>query len=452
VHPDKNNVKASSGIGVSIGRKPIAANASDAPDFVAWAAVRRAFGLEANQAYLESIASRDDTTATALGVPLTPAETANIEARDALTSIVGKIHDLAHTSPAFAGVSIDQAAGGVVNIALADSASDVLQATLTKTIKAIVPDGVKTEVTHLPYAEKLIDDTDANIVGDLSAGSLTSFNVLSVFEESHNLVITVAPDAPATAERDLATKYPLPFIKVERNSGVDFQTGRNHTSGPVYGGEWIANESGFQCTAGFAHALNNSGSGAYSEITAGHCGSPGLSWRQGLQYDGGHFGDATANNGASKGSGTTSSCDCQSITAVPPSAVTAKVYTSYTALFAYTSLPDNTYADFADGKRVCVSGAAWAEDYGNGGINCGTITSQNGSDVISGTAVRDGETITHLITVDMPNPNRNEQGDSGAPVGSGGQFMGIHQGINSKSEIFSRSTYISSVTGATPTF
>ena len=179
---------------------------------------------------------------------------------------------------------------------------------------------------------------------------------------------------------------------------------------------------------------------------------PGKAWRQGLLFDGGNFGNATANNGASKGSGTTSSCDCQSITAVPPSAVTAKVYTSYTALFSYTSLPDNTYADFADGKRVCVSGAAWAEDYGNGGINCGTITSQNGSDVITGTAVPSGETITHLITVDMPNPNRNEEGDSGAPVGSGGQFMGIHQGINSRSEIFSRSTYISSVTGAAPTF
>lgn len=253
-------------IGTITGRTPLASDSGSKPDYVAWAAVRRAFGLPSDKSYLESIAAREDTSMTALGVPLTDSETADIEGRDSLNTVVGRIHDLAHSSPAFAGVSIDQAAGGVVDIALADSSSDIAQSTVAKTLLALVPTGIKSEITHLPYAERLIDDADASIVNDLTAGTLESYGVLSVFEEDHNLVVTVAPDAVPSAEKNLASLYNMPFVKIERNAGVDFQTGRNHTSGPVYGGEWISDNTvgngGSQCTAGFAHALNSSGSRA----------------------------------------------------------------------------------------------------------------------------------------------------------------------------------------------
>ena len=170
-----------------------------------------------------------------------------------------------------------------------------------------------------------------------------------------------------------------------------------------------------------------------------------MTWRQGLLYKGGTFGTSTHNNGFLGSSGS-SKCDCQSITPVPASAVTKKVYTSFTALYTYTSLPPNTLAGYNYGKAVCISGAAYAEDHG-GDLACGKITGQNFA-ITNGS----GKSITNLITVNMDD-DPTEGGDSGAPVGSGGQFMGIHSGKRSNGEaFFSRSTYISSVTGATPTF
>lgn len=207
------------------------------------------------------------------------------------------------------------------------------------------------------------------------------------------------------------------------------------------------------CTVGYSMNIGGANLDKNYVVTAGHCGNPGDRWHQGLDPDSGYsdygsfFGTGTHNNGST--SGGTSNCDCQSIGPFADSAVTNRVLTSNTATYAYTGLPTNTNnaAGYGIGRRVCVSGAAWADDNG-GGIQCGTILAQNEE-----TTSKDGSTkITHLIESTILN---TEAGDSGAPLGDGGDFMGIHSGVEktgTKYEVFSRSVYIASVTGATPEF
>lgn len=445
--PSSSDGHLSSGPAVDLtpltGRQPLPEDASTSDAEAA--AVRKQFGLRSDDTWIAAVAADPASTTTSLGVPLTSSESAEIEDRSLLNKWNGAVLTAGEKSPFFGGVRIDQAAGGVINIQIVDSTktdsgSRLLQSALT----ALLPDNIKSEITFVPYSYIALQSAYDKVVGALTAGQLKAYNVTSVGLEGSTLTITTSD----TATDELKAKFDFPFVRVIGESGVDFQTGRNHTSGPVYGGEWISSSSGAQCTAGYSHAVGGASNSSFYEITAGHCDSPGKVWHQGLIYsDGNKFGTATSNNGAF--AGTTSKCDCQSIGPVPASAATTRVYTSYTATFAYTGLPTNTNdsGGYGVGRRVCVSGAADAEDHHGGGVHCGTIESQNFTETTPG-----GVYVTNLITTSITD---NEQGDSGAPYGDGGDFMGIHSGRENYSPyhgIFSRSVYIASVTGATPTF
>lgn len=413
-------------------------------DLKHWVSVRQRFGLDASPAYLQTLASLPTTTKE-LGVPLTSAESANIAARQRLNSINDSIYRLGKGTDAFGGVAIDQATGGSISLSVVDAERNTAAASsLVKAVELLVPSGVKVETSYVQYSLKELQGSYDAAVAKWVAGDLDSLNVDSINQEGDSLTFNVRSGTPPASVTSLKNVFPQPFVAVTVGESPDYQAGRNHTSGKLYGGEWISSSSGAQCTAGFSFAKGGSSGDSYYEITAGHCGKAGATWHQGLVYnDGNKFGVATSNNGAY--SGTTSKCDCQSIGPVPASAATPAVYTSYTSTYSYTSLPTNTDdgQGYGIGRRVCVSGAASAEDLYGGGVDCGTIQSQNFSATSPG-----GVKLTNLIKTNT----NTESGDSGAPLGDGGDFMGIHSGEQGGQEFFSRSVYIASVTGAKPTF
>lgn len=436
------------------GRQPLSSTAVHAASDVTaqhghYVTVRTEFGLRHDDEWLTTVDQDSTATTTELGVPLTQAESAEVAARQVLNKYNGLVLAAGLESPYFGGVEIDQAAGGVINLKLVqDTQGSAGSEALKSALLGLLPASVKSKITYVPYSSAVLQTAYDTVVADLAAGRLSSLHITSVGQEGETLTITTSDASGSDSETTLRQKYTWPFARVIAGTGVDFQTGRNHTSGILYGGEWIVSSLDHQCTSGYSHAVGGSNGTSYYEITAGHCQSPGYSWHQGLIYAAGnYFGTGTVNNGAY--TGTTSKCDCQSIGPVPAAAATTRVYTSYTDTYAYTGLPTNTNdsGGYGLGRKVCVSGAASAEDYYNGGIACGTIQSQNFSETTPG-----GVYVTNLITTSITN---NEQGDSGAPVGSGGDFMGIHSGRENYSPyhgLFSRSVYIASVTGATPRF
>lgn len=423
--------------------------ATTVDDLSHWIAVRHEFGLNADGKYLGSLLSKYPTTTSDLGVPLTSDESADIQSRDALNPVSGSMLVKGINSPYFGGVAIDQThpGGAIVLKIVAASASSTGSTTLQAALAALVPPAVALEVQQVPYSYSTLQKAYDKVSGDATANRLSTYNVLTVGLEGEALQVTVQAGTPDATLKNLRALYNMPFLEVQTSNGVDFQS-RNNTSGPVYGGEWI-NRPGESCSAGYSLARGGSSGTSYYEITAGHCGGQGEVWRQGKAAGQGNmFGTATGNNGFYAFS--SSKCDCQSIGPVPKSAATSRVYTSNTATSAYTGLPSNTNDQngYGDGRRVCISGAAYADAH-NGSIVCGTIQSQNFSETVTQTGTIP---IDHLITSSI---TTTLNGDSGAPVGDGGDFMGIHQGLETDPpyhEVFSRSVYIAQFTGATPTF
>lgn len=419
--------------------------------------LRTEFGLRHDLEYLNGLSERSDLDTAALGIPLTPAETTEITLRGRLDSVLGAIESTLGSSPLYAGVSIDQAAGGKISLALTEEpSSSATSAALVATARTLLPAGVALEVTELPYSQKTLKSAYEQLNADLIAGKFKDFTIAQISQTPAAVTVYVSDGSPDALLQRLRSLHDFPFVSVKAAGPVDFQDDRNRQTGDLLGGLAISAEQnrpasgGSYCTSGYSFAKGGSSGTSYYEITAGHCGPAGWRWHLGDEPQSGQpgygnfFGTATSNNGALYG--TTSKCDCQSIGPVPASAATKRVLTSNTATFAYTNLPSNTNdaAGYGIGKRVCVSGATYGQTHG-GDIVCGTIRSQNNTDSYNGSTQ-----ITNLIQTSI---RSTQSGDSGAPVGSGGDFMGIHQGLDASGyELFSRSVYIESVTGARPTF
>jgi hypothetical protein len=367
---------------------------------------------------------------------------------------VGAINDAAAAAPNFGGVSIDQAAGGVIDVRIVDTGSANAQA-LATTLRALVPSDDPVQFVDAPYSwSALVAGNDA-ISTAAGMGDLHSLGVVGVALYGDGVTVYLDNRISTEAESTLRSKYPFPFVSYRRISPnpVDLQN-RNRTSGPLYGGEWISDTSA-QCTNGFASA-EYLPTGSYWTVTAGHCGVEGDYWRQGTFGSGGnHFGDGGRYQAPNYSGyhGTTQKCDCQVIGPIPNSARTFNMYTTGNALYSFTSIPSNTASDFYIGRAVCVSGAHYADDHSDG-ITCGTITTVNLTIPYYDSADYAPNQVSFSNLV-MTSIIDTEEGDSGAPVASYHAYMGVHDGLFGDSyygynEYFSRSTYIAATTTATP--
>jgi hypothetical protein len=410
--------------------------------------LRTESGLRHDEEWIRSVDAASTSTSDALGIPLTPSESADIQGRDRLNAVLGKIEGAAGKSALFGGVSIDQASGGAVRIAMtANPKESAAASALLSTLRNFIPQGVDLEVTVQDASLSELDGIYTTMSNDWAAGKLDNFAITSIGEFGPVVTVTTSGKSPSEVQSALQSQYGASFITATYGAGPDFQVSRNQASGPLYGGIAIStDENQNLCTSGFSKAKGGSSGTSYYEITAGHCNPPGYHWHEGdYSVNGDHFGTGTSNNGFYN-AGTTSKCDCQSIGPVPASAATKNFVSSNNVVSSQmTGLPSNTNdsAGYGDGRRICVSGAFYGATHG-GDLECGYINGRNFS-----VQAANGTTLINLITTSADN---TVDGDSGGTIISGSDFMGIHSGVSGTNEFFSRSVYIASATGATPTF
>ncbi|WP_375399596.1 hypothetical protein [uncultured Amnibacterium sp.] len=412
--------------------------------------LREQSGLRYDTAWIEQVDAASTSTSTELGIPLTPSESAVIKGRDRLNSVLGAIESLGGKSTLFGGVAIDLSKPSGISIALtSDPLESAAASTLLDSLKILVPQGTEVAVTVQDTPLAQLRSTYEALSRDWADKKLEGLHVTTIGQFPTHIMITTSGDSPATVQEELRARYNAPFISVTQGSGPEFQASRNQASGPLYGGIAIStDENQNLCTSGFSRARGGASGTSYYEITAGHCNPPGYHWHEGdYSTNGDHFGTGTNNNGAYGGG--TSKCDCQSIGPVPASAATKNFLSSNNVVSSQmTGLPSNTddSAGYGINRKVCVSGAVYGQTHG-GDLTCGYIGAQNYSDQPVTT------TVTNLI---LTNAFGTVNGDSGGTVIAGSDFMGIHQGtVNVQGtayELFSRSVYMASVTGATPTF
>ncbi|MDT0276010.1 hypothetical protein [Blastococcus goldschmidtiae] len=110
--------------------------------------LRAQFGLRSDLPYVRTVDADRSSNTDRLGIPLTPDEAADITARSAT---VGALHTAAQDLDGFGGIWIDQAAGGVIHLAMAGTWSEET----IQRLRSLVPAGREFVLT--PVAVSLAD-------------------------------------------------------------------------------------------------------------------------------------------------------------------------------------------------------------------------------------------------------------------------------------------------------
>ncbi|CAN5526412.1 hypothetical protein BH10ACT8_BH10ACT8_07310 [soil metagenome] len=352
---------------------------------------------------------------------MSPLEQSDFKTRDALgSSILGIDKAFSQNLATYGGAWMDQAAGGVLNVAFTEKPS---QAVLDQ-ITALIPAGSKLRIDGVPATLAQINALSAqlsdNMVSDAKAGSVVITSTGIVIPQ--NLVaVTITKAAPPDEEAALVAKYG-PLISVTRTDDPSAASSRDIQSGRVYGGEWIGSATpGFNsaCTDGYSD-IKSATNQTYS-ITAGHCGYNGTSWRQGLSGSR-IIGQVHANTTWGM---TASNCDCAPVGPLAAGGYgTNQVLTNGNALFTYT----NTGTVYSN-EPLCHSGAKTYEDPAHGNnlhITCGTVISTSTTVTYTSCGCPGTYTLRDAIFSNA----YDQSGDSGGPVGNGGSFLGLLSGYD----------------------
>jgi len=363
--------------------------------------IRAEFGLSLHQSSIQAASNGYGTSTDLLGIPLTPAERADIAHRDLLIPMIDRLNQRLINNNVFAGLWIDQHKGGVLHFAqTSGDLSPVVESYIT-------PDH---PVVYETFANSLsqLNSTEAAVTAAVLShhGEARYINSSSVSVPDNAVVLVLKNDAPAGTDQALNRTYGAKRISIRRGvSEARPASNRDIRTGPLYGGEYIYNKnSNGSCTAGFSDATSG---GNYFTITAGHCGN-GV-WYRGYQNTQYGIGSAHSNHFIVNGS---SKCDCVAVGPISSSIRTASVLVVNNGTNHYVG----TASSYPTGARVCLSGATSA---GKGSdINCGEIKSSGGT-----IGEGDGYTLVDPVATSI----QGFPGDSGGPVGNNAtQLIGLY--------------------------
>jgi hypothetical protein len=210
---------------------------------------------------------------------------------------------------------------------------------------------------------------------------------------------------------------------------------RNFTSGPLYGGEWVAFNNGIKCTIG--HGYLSNAAGQLYALTDGHCAPSGTVAHQGNSLSDPVIG---AMHDSQVVAGGTTDCDCGFVGPISSSQISHQTLVKNNSLYTFTA----TGIPFS-GENECHSGAASYESNG-GNIVCGQVIAINGETPVE---YQDGSFTLQNAIVWL---GTSIPGDSGAPVGDGPSLVGFVASASSTVagiSYFSKASIVYPVTGVT---
>lgn len=184
-------------------------------------AMRVEFGLRHDPAYIRPVDARVHEPNMILGVPMTAAEVREMQYRDVIGMHLAALGEkLAQAEPAtFAGVWLDQAAGGVPVIASTQPA-DVDRALVASMLPAGVDVQFRTERSSSQYLNALA----AKIQNDAQHGDLASFSTLSAgtLPMQNEVRVDLPSDASPADVAAVYARYGPQGLTVDRDAGKLF--------------------------------------------------------------------------------------------------------------------------------------------------------------------------------------------------------------------------------------
>jgi hypothetical protein len=253
-------------------------------------AFRLEFGLPSDTPFVLGTL-RDATLSREFGVPLTDEEVAELHRRAGwdLEALITELE----SEPRFAGIWIDQAAGGVIEIALTASDASVIQL-----VEANAPEGASLRIrTDAAYSWSYLQELKERIGADVRELKSVALNIRKVYADPiTNRVVVGVDQVGDRAETRLRQRYGDAITVSEEdrmytaNHGC---VGRDHCPSPLKGGLKIyrSNNPDWWCTAGYmGRKTAGAVAGEWYMITAGHCtalaGGVGKNWSHGGQVVG----------------------------------------------------------------------------------------------------------------------------------------------------------------------
>lgn len=373
--------------------------------------LRTLLGYRSDLAYVRSLPSAEGTVMSDIDLPMTPAENADFKARRALLNRGNDIDTAFSKDATYAGTWMDQPGGGILMVAFTSPATKASGAKIT----SLIPAGAPLKMVQVTWSLQQLNAVNSRISDQMVSDAEThKLNIVSAgVDLVHNTIaVTIPKDAPPTAEADLAGRYGK-ALTVTRGDLIYQSSSRDIRSGALYGGEWIGGPAS-SCTDGYSN-MRDSSNKIYT-VTAGHCDFPGsTSWIQGL--------DGTRSIGTFRSNGSwdkaSTNCDCVEVGPLPSGLSTNQVLVGGNGKYTYTKTGTPRITEIA-----CHTGAASYEDPSRGNnktIQCGDISLTNAQQTISNEL--EGNTF---VLKDAIQANIHVQsGDSGAPLGDGGSFLGI---------------------------
>ncbi|MGY2128427.1 hypothetical protein [Blastococcus sp. SYSU DS0617] len=165
-------------------------------------ALRAQFGLRSDLSYVRKVDADPGSTTDRLGIPLTPDEAAAIDARSAT---VGALHAAAQDLDGFGGIWIDQAAGGVIHLAVAGTWSEET----VQRLRSLVPAGQQLVLEEVAVSLAELE----SLLGRLNDVSLSDPSIREhlaglYLEEQNNAVrLTMLTDTPQEALDRIAQEF-----------------------------------------------------------------------------------------------------------------------------------------------------------------------------------------------------------------------------------------------------
>jgi hypothetical protein len=352
------------------------------------------FGLRADRDFVGSLVGPESEFA---GVPLTVDEEREMARRQRVQLGLGPLKDLLWSTPTFGGLYIDQAGGGILDVAL----TAVPEGGLIAAIGAAAPDEAAVRFRVVANTQQELDAVHQAVEDLAHEDSDTSRGIGAIRTDIRKNVVTVEVRATdrTRIEPELVQRFGDRVSVADPNAFVNDVCSNRSSCTPYRAGIQIY-RSGASCTSAFLAKKN--GVATYYMLTAGHCGVLNTAWFHDENQVGIVQARAYVNNG---------NADAEAISRAGTTGHKNWIYVTDGEMARTVTARQGHNADAA-GENVCQSGIT-------SGFFCGIIWDTDVDNVDDGTIVQNNLREATYTSAG---------GDSGAPVFYGHLAKGVNKG------------------------
>lgn len=379
--------------------------------------VRLMYGLRADRAFVESLGQ---VASPLLGIPLSKSEQAEMERRKRVQDSLDPLKAYAQSADAlFAGMFIDQAAGGILDIALTAAAPQSVRNDLLSIAPreaAVRFRTVSFSMAELQSVRNELQKLAATEPQDVQSG----IGAISTDVRSNVVRVAVSAADRPVLEPALVSTFGDRIAVVDDFVLQNEACTSRSSCTPYRAGIQIypPGSSGY-CTTGFTAKKN--GAANYYLLTAGHCGLLNSAWLHDEVQVGLVKIRAYANGGAT---------DAAAISRPGTAGHKNWIFVTNGEKSRTVTARQGQDADSV-GESVCLSGVT-------SGFSCGTITDVDVDNVFDGSITQNNLRTANYISTG---------GDSGSPIFYGNTAKGIHKGSLGSVKFYSHIWEVESALG-----